>query len=88
MVIYSDDEDIAKFSRDLGLTVIPVRDLPLPPEDTQQSLLLSAPGEDESSHQGLPCCAPHPLPPGPQRRLGALVGSSTSYTEDSSFIFL
>jgi len=45
-VIYSDDEDIAKFSRDLGLTVIPVRDLPLPPEDAQRALPLEAPEDD------------------------------------------
>lgn len=37
-VIYSDDEDIAKLADPLGLEVIPVNELPLPPEDRQLSL--------------------------------------------------
>jgi len=44
--IYSDDKDIARFSGDLGLTVIPVRDLPLPPEEAQWDLPLDAPEDD------------------------------------------
>ena len=37
-MIYSDDEDIAKLAGPLGLEVIPVNELPLPPEDRQLSL--------------------------------------------------
>ncbi len=36
--IYSDDGSLAGFARKVGLSVIPVHDLPLPPEVAQQSL--------------------------------------------------
>ena len=36
--IYSDDGNLARFARKAGLTVIPIHELPLPPESTQQSL--------------------------------------------------
>ena len=36
--IYSDDRDIAKLGRALGLEVIPVHALPLPPEGSQEEL--------------------------------------------------
>lgn len=39
-VIYSDDGDIARFAKNSGIQVIPIRDLPLPPEDPQKSLPL------------------------------------------------
>ena len=37
--IYSDDGDIVRFSKNSGITVVRVSDLPLPPENSQQSLL-------------------------------------------------
>ncbi|NCC41839.1 MAG: PIN domain-containing protein [Gammaproteobacteria bacterium] len=39
-VIYSDDDDIARFAKNSGIQVIPIRDLPLPPEKPQTSLPL------------------------------------------------
>jgi len=44
--IYSDDGDIARFAKGSGLAVIRVCDLPLPPEDAQQSLPLDPTGDD------------------------------------------
>jgi hypothetical protein len=38
--IYSDDGDIVRFSKNSGITVVCVKDLPLPPEDAQRSLPL------------------------------------------------
>jgi hypothetical protein len=38
--IYSDDDDIVRFAKSYGIAVIRVCDLPLPPEDAQQSLPL------------------------------------------------
>jgi len=45
--IYSDDGDIVRFAKSSGIAVIRVCDLPLPPEDAQQSLALD-PTEDKS----------------------------------------
>lgn len=39
--IYSDDDDIAKLADSLDLEVIPISELPLPPEDRQLSLDLA-----------------------------------------------
>lgn len=44
--VYSDDEDIAKLATPLELSVIPMYQLPLPPEDPQQALDLNG-KEDE-----------------------------------------
>ena len=45
--IYSDDTDIAKLGAMLGLDVIPIHNLPLPPEDSQSELDLE-PDDDGS----------------------------------------
>ena len=37
-VIYSDDGDVARLGRALGLEIIPIHTLPLPPEDPQKEL--------------------------------------------------
>ena len=42
--IYSDDNDISRFARTEGITVIGIKDLPLPPQDLQ--LALSFPETD------------------------------------------
>lgn len=47
-VIYSDDKDILKLGRKIGLTVIRIADLPLPPEDGQDSLDLIPPTLESS----------------------------------------
>ena len=44
--IYSDDGDIARFSKNSGITVVRVRDLPLPPENSQGSFSLDQPEEN------------------------------------------
>jgi hypothetical protein len=41
--IYSDDGDMVRFAKNSGIAVIRVCDLPLPPEDPQQSLPLDQP---------------------------------------------
>jgi hypothetical protein len=38
--IYSDDGDIVRFAKSFGIPVVRVCDLPLPPEDAQQTLVL------------------------------------------------
>ena len=43
--IYSDDQDIATFAKPLGLEVIPVHALPVPPEDAQRRLEFEPDGE-------------------------------------------
>jgi len=43
--IYSDDSDISRFARTEGISVIRIRDLPLPPKDTQMSLSFLEPDE-------------------------------------------
>ncbi len=50
-MIYSDDNNIRSFGARLGLTVIRVSELPLPPEDPQEALNLvvrTAADEDEA----------------------------------------
>lgn len=44
--IYSDDGDIVRFAKNFGIAVIRVSDLPLPPEDAQQSLPLDPTRDD------------------------------------------
>ena len=44
--IYSDDGDIVRFSKNAGITVVRVCDLPLPPEAAQGSLPLDKTGDD------------------------------------------
>lgn len=46
--IYSDDADIGRFSKNSGITVIRVCDLPLPPQDAQQLLPFSQAESDDS----------------------------------------
>jgi predicted nucleic acid-binding protein len=48
--IYSDDGDIARFAKSCGIAVFRVGDLPLPPEDAQQSLEFDDP--DQSPEHG------------------------------------
>ena len=43
--IYSDDEDISTLAEPLGLEVIPVHALPVPPEDAQGNLEFGPDGE-------------------------------------------
>ena len=38
--IYSDDSDLARFSKSVGIAAIRIQDLPLPPEDAQFTLPL------------------------------------------------
>ena len=37
-VLYSDDRDLRAFAQQVGLTVIGLAELPLPPKESQQSL--------------------------------------------------
>lgn len=39
-IIYSDDADIARFAKDLGIRVFRIADLPLPPTEAQRNLPL------------------------------------------------
>lgn len=50
-VIYSDDGNIHNFGGRAGLSVIRIADLPLPPDDTQQSLPLEERGIDETDNE-------------------------------------
>jgi len=45
--IYSDDNDITRFSKNTGIPVIGIRDLPVPPQNPQKSLPFSQ-AEDQS----------------------------------------